>query len=314
MSVLLFKRRVLAAVAETTPGTVMSLSATHGVFNAYDPKIDIVSTKTKRQGQSAFSKLSAVGGPRSGKATFKTPLGYDGTAIPAWATTFFPACGYTLTTRTFAPKTEPPTNSSAVKLLTIGAYTDGKLRLLSGCSGTFKIVLPTGDMGYIEWDFTGVYAGETDVALIAPDYPNAEKALRCAGGATTWNGVSACMQQATIEAGNVITLRECSTPTAGYAGTVITDREVKIMGNPESRLVAGQDRMLQFVEDTEAALSFTVPGAGTSSIVFAAPKAQIMTITDAERNGVQIDQIEWAANRNADAGDDELTITFNATA
>ena len=183
--------------------------------------------------------------------------------------------------------------------------------MIYGAAGTARIVLPTGRMGRIEFDFQGVYADESDVAIPSSiNYVNTLP-LRVAGGATAWSSYDLCLESATIDLGNVVTARECSTTEAGIDNFVITDRNIRITGNPESKLIATQDRYSQFKNMTEAALSFTIDGPSTSTLVITAPKAQLVSKPMGDRNGIMIDQLEWQANKNVDTADQELSIAFN---
>src|SRR5690606_41009028 len=49
-------------------------------------------------------------------------------------------------------------------------------------------------------------------------------ALRYAGGLAEWNDVNMCVEQATINLGNTVIMRECPTTIAGFISAYITDR------------------------------------------------------------------------------------------
>jgi hypothetical protein len=122
------------------------------------------------------------------------------------------------------------------------------------------------------------------------------------------------LQQASFDIGNVVVGRECTTPVAGYDSFVVTDRMPMITGNPESKLVATRDVYSQFINMTEAALSFTIDGPGNSTFAISAPKAQIVNgPQEGERNGIVTDEIEWQLNRNGATVDQEFSIVFTHT-
>jgi hypothetical protein len=79
-------------------------------------------------------------------------------------------------------------------------------------------------------------------------------------------------------------------------------------------LIATQNRYSQFRDMTEGSLSFTIAGPTTSTLVFAMPKAQLVAKPMGERNGIMTDQLEWQANKNVDASDQEISIAFNHAA
>jgi len=306
---LLTRKRVLGAKIETTAGTAEALTGAEASFNAWDVKIDPDITMTERMGQGGFGMLSSVPEGYKGKATFKTDCGWDGTATePSWADTFLPACGWVKSGQVFSPTTEAP--GTNVKTITIGCYVDGMFKSLKGCSGTFKLVCPTGKMAYIEWEFSGVWVTPSDVSIVSPTYPTA-KPLRYANSTTTWNSIALCLSNLTLDAGNEVTMLECASGD-GFAYGIITNRVSKVTGDPETKLVASADRYGQFLSMTEGSLTWGLDGPTNSVLTIAAPKAQIVKITEGDRNKVVVDTIEWQLNKNASAVDQECTFTFTA--
>jgi hypothetical protein len=264
----------------------------------------------QREGQGSFNYLSGVPGAREGKVTFKTDAGWDGTAtIPTWASVLLPACGYVNSSGTITPRSEAP--GSNVKTATIGVYVDGVFKSIAGAVGTFKIVCDSGKQVMIEWEFTGVWQAPIDAALIAPTYPTALP-IRYSTATTTFDGVALCVQNFTFDAGNEVILRECASTAAGYVSGLIVSRYPKATANPESVLVATQDRFGQWLAASEAALSVTLDTPTTSSLVIAAPKAQIMNVQEGDRSKLVIDDVEWMCNKNGTAADQEVSFVFTA--
>ena len=309
---LLLKKAVLGGKIESTIGTAEAVAAADCTINAYNVVINPETEVEQREGQGGFGRLASIPGARRGRATFSVDLAYDGSTVPVWASTYLPACGVVLSTATYRPRTEAP--GANVKTATIAAFIDGVRRQIYGAVGNARFILPTGRMGRIEFDFQGVYSDESDVAIPSSiNYVNTLP-LRVAGGATSWASSSICLESATIDLGNVITARECSTSAAGIDSFVITDRNIRVTGNPESKLIATQNRYGQLRDATEGILSFTIAGPTTSTVVFSMPKAQIVSKPMGDRNGIMIDQIEWQANKNVDTADEELSFTFNHAA
>lgn len=307
---LLRRRSVFAAKVEGTIGTAESLTGAEGAFNAREFSIQPNVALTRREGQGGFNYLAGIPEGMMGTCTVTMDLWYDGTTAPAWASVLLPACGWVASSLVFSPKTEGP--GSNVKTLTIGHYKDGKLALLSGAMGTFKIIAPTGKVAYIEFTFTGKYStNETDTALIAPTYPTTLP-LRVAAGALTWNSVALCTSTVEVDAGNNVIMRECmnASDRSGYVSAVITDRAPVITADPESVLVATQDRDAKWLTSTPEAFSMQI-GASGSSITIAAPKAQLENKQQGDRNGLMTDDLTWLATANGSTPDTELTITFD---
>lgn len=306
---LLRRKAVCAAKVETTPGTAESLTAAEGVFNARDFIIQPSIAMTRREGQGGFNYLPSIPEGMMGTCTIVHDLTYNGTDIPTWASVLLPACGWVDSAGTFSPKTEAP--GSNVKTLTIGHYKDGKRAMLSGAMGTFTITCQTGKVAYITFTFTGKYStNETDTAIIAPTYPTASP-LRFAAGALTWNSVALCTSSVTVDAGNSVIMRECvnATDRSGYVSALVTNRAPIITADPESVLVATQDRDAKWLTWTPEAFSMQIGTAG-SSITIAAPEAQLENKQQGNRSDLMTDDLTWLATAGSSV-DTELTIAFD---
>ena len=77
---LLKRKRILAAKIEATPGTAETLAAADAAFNVYEVTVQHEIEKTAREGQGSFGHLPSTSGAHKGRITFKTDLGWDGTA------------------------------------------------------------------------------------------------------------------------------------------------------------------------------------------------------------------------------------------
>ena len=306
---LLRRRAVFAAKVETTIGTAESLTGAEGAFNARDFTIQPNVPITRREGQGGFNYLPGISEGMQGTCTVTMDMAYDGTTVPTWASVLLPACGWVQTTGVFSPLSEGP--GTNVKTITIGHYKDGKRALLSGAMGTFKIMAPTGKMASIEFTFTGKYStNETDTALISPTYPTTLP-LRVAAGALTWNSVALCTSNVEVDAGNSVIMRECmnATDRSGFISAIVTNRQPVITADPESELVATQDRDALWLTSSPQAFSMQIGVAGTS-ITVAAPKAQLENKQQGNRNDMMTDDLTWLATKGS-AADTELTITFD---
>ncbi len=308
--VMLRRKSVFAAKVESTIGTAESLSGSDGAFNARDFVIQPTVAMTRREGQGGFNYLASMPEGMMGTCTIVHDLAYDGASIPTWASVLLPACGWVDTAGVFSPVTAGP--GAAVKTLTIGHYKDGKRSLLSGAMGTFVITLETGKTPYITFTFTGKYSSnETDTSIIAPTYPTTLP-LRFAAGGFTFNSVNLCTATASVDAGNSVIMRECvnASDRSGYVSALVTNRLPVITADPESVLVATQDRDALWLASTPQALAITINGPTDSTIVIAAPKAQLENKQQGNRNDINTDDLTWICTAGSSA-DTELTITFN---
>jgi hypothetical protein len=125
-----------------------------------------------------------------------------------------------------------------------------------------------------------------------------------------WDDVNLCVATATINSGNSVILRECPTTEAGFISAIITDRLPTITIDPEAVTVASQDRWGKYLSQAEHELELDVGGPADSQIEFVAPSAQILNISETDRNGQVADTIEYQCNKNGATHDQELTITF----
>ena len=304
---LLKRKRVLAAKVEGTPGTAESLGNSEGAFNAYNVMAQASITVEEREGQGAFNYLPGVPGARSGTVTFRTDLGWDGSNTePTWASVLLPACGWRDVANVYTPTTEDI--GSNVKTITLGVYVDGTLKRLAGAAGTFQMVLPAGRMAYIDWTFTGVWQAPTNTALISPTYPTAA-ALRFASGSMTFASVAKKVEQVTIDAGNNVILREDASTAAGYSTALITNRNPRITANPEAVLITTYDHYATWTAANTGAMAIVVAGPSNSTFTINAPAAQIFNVQEGDRNGMVVEDIEWACTKG-NTNDAELTFTF----
>lgn len=307
---LLKRKRVLAAKIESTPGTAETLLAADAAFNAYNIIAQQEIELESREAQGGFGMHTSLAGGRKGRITFSVDASWDGTATePAWADTFLPACGWVKSGQVFTPRTEVP--GTNVKTITIAVYQDNMRKILSGAAGTFTMVNPTGRTAVFNFDFMGIWQAPTDVAILAPTYPT-DLGLRYASSTTTWDSVALCLENITLDSGNTVILKECAGNASGYDYALITNRVVTVTGNPESKLVATQDRFGKLILNSEAALTWNLDGPTNSVLTIAAPKAQIIDIKEGDRNGLVIDDITWQCNRNGSNIDQEVSMTFTA--
>ena len=303
---------VLLAKVETTPGTDAAPDATDGACNFYNVSITPNIGMVTREGQGGFGKLSSVPEGFGCTLTFRTYVEWDGTASePFWADVLLPGCGWVKATNTFTPRAEAP--GSNVKTLTFYHFLNGKRRRMYGAAGTFAFHAPTGQPAYLDWTFTGVWGGETDTAIVTPTYPT-DLPIRSTG-VTQLGDVNLCASEVVIDAGNSVILRECSANIgsqlrAGYESAIITDRTPTITVDPEAKLIATRDAYGAWIAQTEALFELDIAGPTDSLLTFDAPKAQIISNADGDRNGLAIDTLQLQCNKNGATHNEELSIVF----
>ena len=313
----------MAAKTETTIGTAISLGAADGAFCAYDLEINAEIDVEERECQGSFNRLAGVAGAQACSITFKVDLSMvGGTALPAWASTLFPACGCEIDTLVIKPKSEGLSDTATVhNTCTIGFFENGLFKSAAGCMGNFKIVATSGALTYVEFEFKGVWQDVTDATLIDPTYP-LDLPMRFASAtvdSVTYQSVAQCMSSFEFDLGNEVILRECPDTLAGFKSALVVDRYPKVTMDPEAHLVADDDTYGDWLANTEGALSAVVgtgytTGAQTTrpKCTLVAPKAQLFNVQEGDREKLLINDIEMMLNKNGNAEDEEFTLTFTA--
>lgn len=307
---LISRKRVLAAKVEGTTGTAESLTASEAAFNVFNAEMQPDVPLVGREGQASLSQLTAAIGAYAGTCKFSIELNCASAAVPGWASTFLAACGVGGSALVYTPDSRPPeASSSTAKTITIGAYVDGKKKMLHGCMGNAVFRFRAGQPVMIDFEFKGIWNAVSDVALLAPTYPTTAP-LRFISSSLAIGSVNPIVGELTFDLGNEVVLRESSSTSTGYHSAVIVSRAPKVSVDPEAALVAGYDPYGDFLARTERVLSWACASGG-HGVAFSAPKAQVGKVSEGNRNGILTDPIEYQLNRSASAGEDEYTITFS---
>jgi len=309
---LILKRSVLAAKIEATHGTMETPTASDAAFNVFNARLQPQIEAASRDGQGAsLSKLTRVPGAQGAVCEFDIEL-TGGATPPAWALVFLPACGLGNTAGVFAPESKPPEAAGAKsETITIWRYVDGKVRKMYGAMGTAQFRFTAGQVIIVHFTFTGIWGGVADATLLAPTYPTVAP-LRMTDASWAIGADTPVAAELVLDLGNDIYLRQhvSADNATGYHSAVIRDRNPIVTVTQETLLAATYDPETCFTDRTELALAWEAGTTG-NKVAFAAPKAQVVSPQEAELNGLAADQIQFALNRNAAAGDDELTLTFS---
>src|SRR5690606_30547566 len=92
----------------------------------------------------ALSHITGDFGPYGGVIRFEHPV-FGGSEMPAWASTFLPACGMKLSDDVWVPESLPPEAAgSGAKLLTIGVWQGGILKKLRDAMGNLELICRAG--------------------------------------------------------------------------------------------------------------------------------------------------------------------------
>lgn len=304
---LLSRLSVLAAKVEATPGTAETLAGADAAFNIMNAEMNANIDVSTRPIQGSFRKLPGVPGMRTATCTFSIELiGTGAGGVPSWATTFLSACGIVNTTGTLTPRNENP--GTNVKTLTIGLYEAGRRKLMRGAVGNVVFEIVPGQAVMMNFTFTGVWAGVSDTAILAPTYPTLAP-IRAANGAATINSVVQTFASCSFDVGNVVAIRPSVANAEGATFGIITDRTPTFTIDPEATVATGNDIWADWIAGTTRALSLQIQDASDRA-TFAAPAVQRQTISNGDREGLRLDQQTLLCCR--DGANAEFSLTFAA--
>ena len=319
------KLRLVAVKQEAALGT--GIATTVADFEAWDviytPSIEYI----EREGLGSLSPPPGVTGQASGQVTFKTYLRASAVTgdAPLYLERLFPMLGYAQALEAFSPSGLTPaigqTPAEPLAVLpitgTVSSYESGLRKTISGAMGTAKLMLTAGQPAVMEYTFTGRYEGEaaavnpvSSTTLVTQTLAEAcGPPMKFAGATLSFTDGVGCVEAMQIDLGNQVVLRPCATEATGFSYAVITGRKVTGSFNPEAVVANTVAHYLGWKADTSAVLSLVLTD-GVTTCTIGAPVCRRTNIQGGDRNGLMVDQIDFACHKSATAGNDELTFTF----
>jgi hypothetical protein len=217
------------------------------------------------------------------------------------------ACGFGETLNASTSVVYAPV-SSGFESVTIWRYYDGKLRKYTGCVGNVSMSQDTGGFHVFTFNMVGHFSTETDVSLATPSYDSTAP-IAAIGGTFTFDSYNAIINNLSWDMGNSISQAPDYNQSNGYGELRITDRNVTGSFDPEDVLVATYDFWAEFVGASTAAMSTAALGpAAGNKMALSLPALKLTNLTDGDRDGVLIRNVEFMALESS--GDDQITITF----
>lgn len=313
MAEFLNRRMTLATKVEAVEGTAETLAAADANLLAYDvtfePNVNMFARKPVAND---FSAYSAIPGAQSMRATFRAELKGSGAAGTA------PAIGKLLRGAGFGETINAGVSvvyqrALGQPSLTLGLYAipasgNNLRKLIHGARGTFKLSPRVGDPPMIEFDFLGVYSSVTDLAGLTPTGLETTKPVSFKNTSFTMQTFAHKISQFTIDAGNALALRGDIALAAGYKSCLITDSDATFSFDPELELVATHDYHGIMLAGTEGSMTATVGSTGGNICTITAPKCQYTKVSQGDRDGISVFNVDGKFNRST--GNDELVFTF----
>jgi hypothetical protein len=310
--------RVLAAKAETTPGTVIGAAAADAVFNAYDYRIDPIPDMFHRDRQGGAGELKARQGTSAARCSFRTDL-HSVTAASQPLSVLLPACGWVDTAGTFSPKLGTP-GTNGITTITLREDINGTKTLMRGCAGRWRMEFVAGRAVQVFWEFLGIWSTAasattltspvTDATIMSPSLNTASPLRFAASAMTLASSYTPRLSRLTLDCGNDVQMREDGGggDVSGYSYAMIRNRVVNGSMDPEFDLIANRDWFGIWQAETEEALAFTLGTTG-NAIAFAAPKLQMMSVSKGRRGDIEIVNVGFQCNPSS--GNDELTLAYS---
>lgn len=313
MGRILSNRVVLAAKAETTEGTAITLAGAdaNNLIISAEYAADIPMVKRDILDIS-LSPYKMVAGPRAAKLNFKVEAKGSGTAGTAPALgKLLKACGFGETVVASTSVTYAPISTLAsIDALSMALYRDGIRKALKGARGNVKYMGKSGEFGAFEFEFVGVYDGVTDAAMLTPSGVETTTPQSLLSATFSVAGFSAFVSQITFDMANVLEPRTDINQASGYISTLLTKREPKGSFDPEDELVATHDFYGRWLAGTTGSLTWKHPGSAGNITTFTVPVCQYIKIDESNRNGIATLTSDFLMARNAAGGNDELSIAF----
>jgi hypothetical protein len=312
---------------ETTPG-VDAAPTTSGSPNDYIQAIDAQFSPdfnliTRNYMRPSLSSTPHIMGRRIASLTFSTEIFGTGVAAeeddadtqaqatPKWAD-LLEACAFSgVAQSTPAGKVYSPLTATQ-KTATFYCYYDGMLHKVTGAMGTFTINAPAGEIGTIQWTFTGVYNSPTAVATPTPAFTSVNPPLveSCSFqlGATSTSVFK--VDSINFDIQNRVIQRSDANSAKGFNSMYITGRDATLSINTEQVPEASHPFWGDFENATAKIATFTIGSTAGNKMIFSTLASQISGITYNDREGIRAYDVNMRCMSTSTAGNDEVEMLF----
>lgn len=198
--------------------------------------------------------------------------------------------------------------TDSIPCLTIGDYGDGVRSLLSGARGKVKFTFKSGEPVFLDFDFSGVDGGVSDVALLSGIVHETTIPPAFLSASLLLDAYAARLGEMDLDIANVLTARDDVNAAKGLLSYAITGRRISGSYNPEMVTVATHDFYGKWTGGTEAILDFIVGSTTGNKFRFYGPKLQYTKVEDDARDGLQIAKCSFDLNGTVSPGNDELVM------
>ncbi len=311
------QRQHIAVKVESSEGVDAVPADADVVYPAFDigytPNFEMNDRETMAD---SFSPIKSISGERSGEITFQAEIKGSGAAGTAPGIgVALRACGFAETIATGVSVTYAPASESlpsvTVEIREGSTDTTVHVKKLLGCRGTVTMDAEKGGIFLATFTFTGVYVEPTEAAaqfLTPAETPDPEPFL---SAAFSFLGVSTLkIQSFSADMANSVSLRNDVSAASGNVSALIVGRSPTGSINPELTDIATENFFNELTTNAVGVLTFTLGTTAGNITVLNAPTAQIVGIAEGDRDAIRTEDLDLKFSRNADIGDDELTLAF----
>ena len=314
------RRRQLAMKIEA----VFGVDAVPTALDLIEPVFDLEYTAEIEQFEreiikEVFSPVAQIPGERSAAISFTTELKGSGVAgtPPAHLDVPLRTCGFAVVNVPVTSDTYTVVStgleSSTIEIREIEDDGDSIVKKLLGACGTVEITAEKGQPVLLNFEFIGKYVEPSRVASPgalspSPGFGLTPEPFLDVG--FTFLGIGVLLVQAvSLDAGVECTLKNDINDPSGNIGAIATARTPTGSINPEQVDPTVYNPWNTWTTAAEGLLEYTLGATAGNIVKVTAPNAQIVGISDGDRDTIRTNELELQLNGGV-AGDDELELEF----
>lgn len=307
-----WKRKLLLAKIETTYGIDPVPTAAANAMMAIDVKIMPMEGQDldRQLDRVNFGAEPTIPVDLNAKLTFKIELQASGTAgtAPAWGP-LLRACAMAQTLVASTSVTYNPITTGQ-ESVAIYMHIDGLRHVLMGARGNAKLLIGASAVPYIEFEFTGLFAQPTDVAMpTGVDFSAFKTPLAGTKVNTptfTVNAVALILRSLSFNLGNTVEGRYL----IGSEEILITDKSEKVEIVVEASLLATFNSFTLAAAQTQMPLVLLHGTVGGSKVQLNVPNMQMLRPGAPENRQGVIERTLMGIPQPTTTGNDQFTLVL----
>lgn len=192
-------------------------------------------------------------------------------------------------------------SSGTIPSGTLYLYMDGVLHKVFGCRGNMQLNVQAGGAGAIDFTFTGMYGGKSDVSVPTVTYDSTRPPI-WKGGKMAINRLDAALSGFSLDYGNSLVYSPDPNQSEGFAPAIITERRITGALDPNATLVASGDVLADLRNSTQRILNLNWGSTAGNRVGITIPAAQFTAANPGDRQGIATEEVQFFADgQNAGA-------------